>query len=445
MNANTINPMSFRYAALMVAALVLITGCKKEFDKPPVTRLPVGHVLTVQELRDMLPATVQSRKFTGDSSVFAVVTADEQSGNLYRNVFVQDHTAAIQLRMQTPGGLYQGDSIRIYLKGTIVSRYQGMLQLDSVDVDYNVVKQATLVPKAPLELTLHQLDSLWNTPGGSDSLQAKLLKITDVEFKMNEACEGATYANAVTQSTVNRTLVDCAGNDLDVRTSGYASFAGRQLPTGHGSIIGVLGQFQSGMQFFIRNINEVQMNDPERCVPCPTACEPTDFVQEEFSGTAANIDIALPCWNNEPVSGSSRRWRGTSLSGNMAAQATAFQSTAQADTTWLITPPVNYSPGTTLSFRTQRGFGSAGHDPFALFISTNYLLNDPNAATWTPVEAMYATASTADQVWVPSGAIDLGQYLPAGHTGRFVIGFRYSGSGPNGRTTNFRIDDVVID
>ncbi len=433
---------TLKLVMLLATGMLFMAGCKKELDAPPVPTLPVGQVLTVQQLRDLLPIDVQSKRFVGDSSVYGVVTADEQNGNLYKNVYVQDHTAAIQLRLQNSGGLYQGDSIRIYLKGTILSRYQGMMQLDSVDVDNNIVKQATQVAKAPLELTLHQLDSIWNAPEGQEFIQAKLIRINDVEFTMTEACYGVTYADAIGQETINRTLTDC-DNTLIVRTSGYANFAGQQIPSGHGTITGVLGQFQDDAQLFIRDINEVQLNDPDRCEACPTVCEAEQGVMENFSSTAANVDIVLNCWNNEPSVGT-RKWRGTSVSGDMAAQATAFQSSATQDITWLITPPVQYAPGKTLSFRSQRGFGVAGHDPFALFISTNYSIGNPSSATWTAVTGTYATPATADQVWVQSGAIDLGQYLPAGYNGSFVIGFRYTGSGPSGQTTNFRIDDVVI-
>jgi hypothetical protein len=436
-----------KYGLFLAIGITFLAGCKKELDAPPVPTLPVGEVLTVQQLRALLPVEVQVKRFVGDSSVFAVVTADEQNGNQYKNVYVQDHTAAIQLRLQNSGGLYQGDSIRIYLRGTVLSRYQGMLQLDSVDVDNNIVKQATQVAKAPLQLTLHQLDSIWNSVGGQEFLQAKLIKVNDVEFAMGEACFGATYADAIGQNTINRMLTDC-DEELIVRTSGYANFAGQQLPTGHGSITGVLGQFLDDAQLFIRDINEVQLNNADRCAPCPMPCPPVQGVNENFSLAVANVDIIAgthttdTCWQNQPTVGS-RLWRGYSVSGDMAAQATAFGSSNAQDITWLVTPPVTYSSGMTLSFRSQRGFGVASHDPFALFISTNYLIS-PASATWTPVTSTYATPATADQVWVQSGNIDLGQFLPAGFSGSFVIGFRYTGSDPGGQTTNFRIDDVVI-
>lgn len=432
------DPMNSRSLLFLMALAVLAVGCKKEFDTPPERVLPVGQVLTVAELRDLF--TGSPKRFGGDSSVYAVVTADEVNGNLYKNVYVQDHTGAIVIRLLNSGGLYQGDSIRIYLPGTVLGVYAGMLQLDSVDVDNNVVKQATLVPKEPQVVTIAQVNQVYS-PTWTHPLQGRLVRIEGVEFPVSEI--GQTYADPVNQTTVNRTLTDCV-NSVIVRTSGYANFAGQQLPSGNGSFVGVVGQFNSDMQLFIRNVNEVQLfNVEERCDPLPELCPAATGVNEDFSSAIMNVDLSLDCWINTPQTGS-RVWRGYDIGGNMAVQATAFGSSNSSDVAWLISPVVTYTPGMTLSFRSQRGFGVAGHEALSCFISTNYDLTNLATANWASVPATLATSSTADQVWVPSGNVDLGTVLPAGYTGTFVIGFRYTGSDPNDQTTNVRIDDVII-
>lgn len=418
-----------RATALLLLLTTVLHGCKKELDAPPDRILPVGSVLTVAELRALY--VNQPVRFSEPRSVYAVVTADEQSGNLYRNIFVQDHTGAIQLRLRNPGGLYQGDSVRIYLPGTVLSIFSGMMQLDSVDVDNNVVKQATLVQKTPEPVTISQI-----TP----AMQARLVRLDSVEFLAGEL--GNSYADAVTQQTVNRTLTDCDGNTVIVRTSGYANFANQQLPLGNGSFVAVVGQFNNDMQLFIRDISEVQLGG-ERCDGSSGTCDPIDALSEDFQGTTSGSDLALTCWTNFAEVGT-RRWRAWADGGNLYAEGRCFQSGNPTDIHWLITPPVNYVPGRTLSFRSQRGFGVAGHDPFGLFISTDYNSATPASATWTPVMSTYAVPSTANSVWVPSGNIDLEPYLPQGYNGTFVIGFRYSGSVNAGTTTNFRIDDIVI-
>jgi hypothetical protein len=69
---------------------------------------------------------------------------DDKSGNIYKSAYVQDVSRGINLHLMSSGGLYVGDSIRIKLKGLVLSEYAGMMQIDSVKVVDNIVKLATL-------------------------------------------------------------------------------------------------------------------------------------------------------------------------------------------------------------------------------------------------------------------------------------------------------------
>ncbi len=417
-------------AASALLVMGTISGCKKEFDTPPDRTIPVGSVLTVAELRALYQG--QAVRFDQDQSVYAVVTADEQNGNLYKEVYIQDGTAAINLRLLNSGGLYIGDSIRVYLPGAVLNSYNGMLQLDSIDVDNNVFKQATLVPKEPQTVTIAQI-----TP----ALQARLIRLDSVEFIVSEL--GSTYADAANQASANRTLTDCDGNTVLVRTSGYANFAGTEIEAGNGSFVAVVGQYNSDMQLYIRRLNEVQLDDP-RCTGIPPPqCPPTNAVNENFSTVVDNVDIALSCWSNVAQTGS-RYWRGDVFQSEIYAQATSYQSTSTSDISWLISPPVEFTGTQTLSFMTQRAFGSAGHDCFRVYICTDFNGLNVASANWQEISCPTATPSTADFTWVQSGTVPLVGYLPQGYTGPFTIGFRYTGSGPNGQTTNYRVDNVVI-
>ena len=86
---------------LLLAAMgMLFASCKKEYPQPPIQNLPEGTVYTIGEIIDMEPGTV----FNEDASVYGIVTADEQSGNLYKAAYIQDRAsgAAIQLYLITP-------------------------------------------------------------------------------------------------------------------------------------------------------------------------------------------------------------------------------------------------------------------------------------------------------------------------------------------------------
>ncbi|MCB0759290.1 MAG: choice-of-anchor J domain-containing protein [Flavobacteriales bacterium] len=420
--------------ALLAVPFLLATaiGCKKEFDTPPVRTLPTGSVITIAQLKALYQgAPVHFSDTAGAvNSVYAVVTADEQNGNLYKNIYVQDHTGAIAMRLLFSGGLYQGDSIRIYLPGTVLSPYNGLMQLDSVDVDNNVVKQATGVVIAPTVTTIQALTS---QAGLGGNLQSKLVTISGVQFV--DSTGNLTYADPVNQTTLNRQIEDCNSNSTDVRTSGYANFAGQHLPTGKGTFTGIASWFGSAPQLYIRNINEVQMNGP-RCGSAAN-CTPVSSLSEDFNSVQNNLPVVLDCWKNTFTQGSVA-WRGKQDGSDFSAEARL--SLGQASTMWLVTPEITYSSSQHLSFSSARV--SWVHDGLTAWISTDFT-GDVSTATWLPVPgATFAGQSDADNAWVPSGNIALSGVLPSGYSGTFVVAFKYQGDAAN--STTYRLDNVVV-
>lgn len=419
--------------ALLALPLVLAAalGCKKEFDTPPVRTLGTGNVVTIAQLKAMYQGVPKHFPDTAGAvnSVYAVVTADEQNGNLYKNIYVQDQTGALCLRLLNSGGLYQGDSIRIFLPGTVLSPYAGLMQLDSVSADNNVVKQATGVNVTPTPVG--SITALTSQINGS--LQGKLIVLNNVQFV--DSTGNLTYADPVGQTTINRPIKDCSSSStVDVRTSGYANFAGQHLPTGKGSFIGIASSFNGSPQLFIRNINEVQMNGP-RCGAAAN-CTPVNSLTEDFSAVTNNAAIALPCWSNTFTQGSVA-WRGRVSGTDYSAEARI--SLGQASTMWLVTPKLNFT-GQSLSFSSAKQ--NWVHNALSVWVSTNFT-GDANAATWTQVTGgTLAGQADADNTWVPSGSIALTGFLPSGYSGTFVVAFKYQGDATN--STTYRVDNVQI-
>lgn len=420
----------FLYTAIALLAITL--GCKKEFDSPPVRTLPEGSVLSVAQLRALY--VDKTHKIAGDSSVYAVVTADERSGNLYRNVFIEDTSGAINVRLKNAGGLYEGDSIRIYLKGCIVSKYNGMIQLDSVSVDDNVVKQGVGKSRAPRVVTMAEL--------GPD-LQSKLIKLENVEF--SDADAGRPFADAVNQSTQNRTLTDCNGNSVIVRTSGYASFANQPTPQGKGSLIAVVSQFNNDLQLYIRTPAELDMRGT-RCSGINPG-EGVATVQESFDNAQHRVNYTRAGWKNVTSVGS-LLWTGWVDGAEKFAAASAFEGTTNISpaplSTWLITPPVIAGTTKKLSFKSAVDFKKTGHNPLTVWISTTWDgVSVPQQTDWQQVQATVANSASTAKSWISSGDISLAGHLPQGYEGNFYIAFRYDGN-RNGLTTNLYVDDVYI-
>ncbi len=398
----------------LTVAILFSVSCKKEFDAPPSKEIPVGNILTIDSLRKMYVASPVS--FTQDYSVYAVVTADEKNGNLYKNIFVQDNTGAINLRLLNSGGLYQGDSIRIYLKGTVLSKYNGMLQLDSVDVDKNTIKQKTLVDIAPQVATIDEILA-------SSALQAKLVKLENVEFKCTEL--GKTFADAVNQFSANRYIANCNGKEVIIRTSGYANFANVIIPQGKGSLVAVVGEFNGEKQLYVRTFGEINMSGT-RCAKCP-------LVYKDFEDNS----ITSGGWTMQNVTGNinwTTNSQGSGQGGAYYAQCSNYISpTNYSCETWLISPSVNLS-GVANPVLTFLNAWKYNGTPLALLVSTDYSNGSPSSGFWQPL----AFSQNAGNFAWKSDTVSLSSYK----MNNVHIAFKYLGSNADGST--WEIDDIAI-
>jgi hypothetical protein len=212
------------------------------------------------------------------------------------------------------------------------------------------------------------------------------------------------------------------------------------LPGGRGPFTGVVGQFGSTMQLYIRDIDEVQLFGL-RCDGSSGTCDALTEVLQDFSSVVQYDPISLPCWRNIATAGTVR-WEGGTFSGTSFARCEAYSSGEATNVMWLVSPDVVFTPGMTLSFLTEKAYWD-GADPFALLISTNFDGANIGGATWTTIPCTHATDSDVDYTWVSSGAIDLAAHLPVGYSGNFVVAFRYTGGDPS-NTTRYDIDDVLI-
>lgn len=410
----------------ILIALVIITAIscrKREFDEPPIKEIPEGKILTIQELRDMFQGSPV--RFEDDYSVFATITMDDRSGNIFRNAYVQDETNAIVLRTNFPGGLYAGDSIRIALKGTTLSSFNGLLQVDSVDVDKNIVKQATNRHFEPELVTLDQVIN--------GDYQSKLVRIQNVEFATDEI--GKTYANAENQQAQNRTLIDCADEfSMIVRTSGYANFAGEVIPEGNGDITFIVGEFNSTKQLYIRNLDEVNL-DNERCSEGP--------IEAVLSKDFSDQSITSGGWQNYVVKSTptAHQWRTSDQgsAGNYYAVARGWDGSIASETElWMISPAIDFSdvkaPG--LTFRSSTNFNGPA---VQLMISKNYdgVSNPAEQGTWVNYTG-YASWSSGNYDWTPSGVIPLTEF---DKEEKVFVAFKYTS---NTNAATWQIDDIII-
>ena len=398
-------------------ALVAFSACKKEPDSPPANVLNPDKVITIDSLRAMqIAVSPGGLEITDSLHTYGIVTMDESSGNIYKNLYVQDGTAAINVRLTASSDFAVGDSVRISLIGGYLSEYNGVIQLDQIDPDLAIIRQSSgnELPAAVKTISELSVDD-----------EALLVQLNNVQFTGGELYN--TYADAVNQSSENRMVEDCDGNTVIIRTSGFADYAGDMVAQGNGSITCIVNRFGEELQLIIRDPQEINM-DNERCAG--------QILVKNFD----DDDVNSGGWITVQVSGPSVDWE-TSTAGGAATPYGVISNyngtTNDACENWLISPSMNLSASTSPSLQFINAYNYSGPS-LQLMISTDYAgSGDPTLATWTDLSSQ-VTWSSGGFTFVNSGVIDLSGYLQAS----VHIAFVYTGGASDGST--WELDDIII-
>ncbi|HJW28668.1 MAG TPA: DUF5689 domain-containing protein [Saprospiraceae bacterium] len=434
----------FPIALLVTLGLGLapISCVDKDFDQPPAggndPNLPVNATIAQVKALHTLGAY---EAITNDWIISALVVSDDQAGNFYKQLEIQDTSGGIEIRIDISDlhNLYPvGRKVYVKLKGLWLGDYNGLIQLGAgvgtsttgnpelIRIPESIASQYIITATygntvTPKVVTIDQL---------SLDQVSTLIQLDNVEFIVADA--GVAYADAVLQITINRQVEDCAHQKLIVRNSGFATFASQLTPVGAGSIVGILSVFNTDYQLMIRDLKDVDMNG-DRCGTGPGGND----INESFTAIADNADVVLDGWANVAVKGT-RLWRGKVFSGNHYAQATAFNDSAPEMEAWLITPPIYLDVPKKITFESAYAF--LVQDGLTVWISSNFNGINVTSATWTQLFPTIAKMSDAENTFIPSGNIDL-----SGYSGPVRIGFKYVGNGPGGQTSTFRVDNVKVE
>src|SRR5690349_18759107 len=105
-------------AVLVVATAFTFSSCKKNFDNPPGPSDPaIVANTTIKALKAMHTSAGAFDVITTDIVISGIVVADDKSGNLYKQLFIQDATGGLQIMLDA-NSLYASYPVgrRIFIK-----------------------------------------------------------------------------------------------------------------------------------------------------------------------------------------------------------------------------------------------------------------------------------------------------------------------------------------
>ena len=260
------------YILLSFVGIQFSSCLKGEFDTPePISEPNIGeeNIVTLQEVLDKL-VLGQAVKLDMDKYVKAVVIADDKSGNFYKTIYVKDENSGLGIGIsieetEIHANYPVGRRVFIHLKDLWIGDYNGLPQLNYGPyvndgrtelagipgslLQKILLKGSTGIAVEPVKYQINQL--------GTAALNT-LVQLDEVEFR--NATPGTTYAvnDPLNPLTVNHTIIDCAQNQITLRNSGYADFAGAQVPLNNGTLIGIYTIFGNTKQIFIRDTTDVR-------------------------------------------------------------------------------------------------------------------------------------------------------------------------------------------
>lgn len=295
---------NLNYLLSSLFIIFFMSSCvDREFDLPPVPE--PADLETNASLLDLKALYVSGAitEITEDYTIDVLVAANDRSGNYFKKLIVQDETGGIEVLINGTGlhtDYPVGSKLFLKVKGLVIGDNRGNLQIGGyADVDRILGIETVLlndylvkgVIDGGLEAKVKTISQL----GTAD--ESTLITLENVQFADNAL--GQTLATPGETSGRNLSLTDCDGNSLIVRTSGFADFAGEQVPCGNGTLTGIYSIFGNDRQLFIREFEEVQFTD--------SRCDGTDPCAGS-SGEQINISALRAMYTGTTTSAPSGRF-----------------------------------------------------------------------------------------------------------------------------------------
>jgi hypothetical protein len=390
-------------------------------------------------------------QYTYDDVIEAYVVSSDEAGNFYKSISLQTlataTTPAVGFSVPVDAAntyvdYRPGVKVYIKLKDLYTDIVYGSMRVGGIYVNSSSIASVGRLPQ-----TVYKDKLVASCTNVSEDVLVKQLDISELlnDANLNTLCEvsGVQFADAAIGrhyyesandigGATNWNLTDVCGNQVIFRTSAYATYASKLVPTGRGTVRGILTKYGTDYQFMARSEEDVMLTE--------TISPP--FFSEDFQTAVNNTALDFPNWTNVATVGT-KLWQEKTFNGTGFTELSAFGSGNAVNESWLVSPPINMDShtGEVLIFKVAQHHLDVDSplNSLKVYVSTDFTGN-VTTATWTQIIVPLPIKATPWYQFVSSGCVDLSSY-----TGNLNIAFKFTGSGTVTTLDGaFQIDDIKV-
>lgn len=395
--------------------------------------------------------------YAADDIIEAYVVSSDEGGNFYKSMYFQptdgskgfnlsgDIVNAYTQKFQ-PGkkvylklkGLAYGNPNNNYARGLVF----GAPPTDKYDVDRlsSLDFKKYLIPSCDIVSEDAIVHKITLAQASSDTYLNTLVEIDNVQF--TDEAAGGTYDSNRTDEYDSSIFITDGAKNLTIRTSRFANFAGRKVPTGKGKIRGVLTKYNTTYQIIMRTERDANMPNPRVDYNLPIGGAAIQYLptfSENFESYATSSSGAIfPKYINDAFLGS-RYWDVKLFSSNKYIQMSSYNSGGSNKT--YLTMPVLFTPGKKLYFKSKDGYFNG--QVLKVYYSKDYIPGgDISKATLVDITSNFAIASGTTSGYATNFTNSGNYVIPSTLNGNGFFLFEYYGTSTI--TTTMQIDDITV-
>lgn len=272
----------YMFLAIAITSMGLAACMDKDWEAPQFDEPLYGNnsimkeegdkVITIGELKEKYSSLINAssdgvKEITDDWQLQVVVNGNDEGGNLYKQISVQDPTGAIIVGING-SNLYPympvGQQLLINLKGLHIGGYRKQAQIGALykgssigRMDTDVWEQhVRLLKEGEIEAKVDTVD--FDENADKYILSGRIVKLSGVTISGEGTQVLAPDDGSVALSSNCANRLINGKSSLVLRTSSYSKFANRAIPKGKADVYGVCTRYNNTWQILMRTESDLQ-------------------------------------------------------------------------------------------------------------------------------------------------------------------------------------------